>query len=534
MPERNHRPANARAFYAEQDALLLSSTWYFADELLDLDFEEGVHGDVLSAIDKDDYDEGYIYLPRGCFKSHALASFCARSIAQNRDWRGFLLGVTHTKTAETTGLVRQFLESDKVVRRFGVFKSERKWNDNEFIVEGRTKAMRESTLTTFGIQSFQPGGHFNFRGVDDIESQDTVTTPELMEKTKNIDSLGYPMVDEPGAKSLYFGTFYDDNDLYNYKMRLYGLHDTRRDEDGSETIIRKRYIRREIEVELEDLSTEKRNVFQFWKPATNSDGTALFPRRLSLGKLAKLRLSMRPDVYASQYELDPIAKSNAEFKSEWMRSLDRLPKTPMEGYVLIDAARSLRPDGDYTGWVVLWIDEEFTWYVTEAKRLRIGDYEFIDTFIRYARIYPDHHFVVEEDGYVAGLKPMILEKLSLARLSPRITFIKSGGRKTKNGRVSATATQFAAGKVFLFPGTRPLEEELLRWPKGSRKDVADAFANILGKDVARASAGAYDLPDSDPRDADPDAPWNHGSERNLDGEDIMPYDRVEEVPDRCW
>lgn len=534
MPERSKRPANARAFYAEQDALLLSSTWYFADELLGLDFEEEVHGDALNAIDKPDYDEGYVFFPRGCFKSHMGGAFLARNFARDRNFRAFLLGVTHKKTAETTNLVRQFLEDDRVVRRFGVFKSDRMWNATEFIVEGRTRSLREPSLTTFGIESFQPGGHFNCAIIDDIESQDTVTTPELMEKTKNVDSLSYPMTDEPNAQRLYFGTFYDDNDLYNYKTRLYKLHGTARDSDGSETMVRKRYVRREVEVELEDLSTVKRRVFQFWKPATNADGTALFPKRLSLGKLAQLRLAMKPDIYASQYELDPIAKANAEFKPEWMKSLDRLPKKPMEGYVLIDAARSLRPDGDYTGWVVLWIDEEFTWYVTEAKRLRIGDHEFIDTFVRYARIYPDHHFVVEEDGYVAGLKPMIYEKLAQARLSPRITFIKSGGRKTKSNRVSALATQFAGGKVFLFPGTRPLEEELLRWPKGSRKDVADALANILGKDVAISSGGAYALPDSDPRDADPSAPWNRGRERNLDGEEIHPYGPNEEVPDRCW
>jgi phage terminase large subunit-like protein len=501
---------------------------------LGLNFDMEVHGDILYAVDQDDYDEGYVYLPRGCFKSHLLCAFTCRHISADRNYRAFFLGVTQGKTAEDTQLLEQFLESDKVVNEFGDFFNREHWNKDSFTVLGRTRPMKEPTLTTFGRENFKPGGHFDFKGVDDIEDQDTVNTPELIAKTRQVDSLSYPMVDEPGAKSLYFGTFYDDNDLYNHKMRKFHLHKGKREADGTENVVRVPYIRREVELEMDDGSKETRRVFQFWKPATKDDGTALFPARLPLSKLASIRAGMDATTYASQYELDPIAVANAEFKASTFRFMDTLPKKPLECYILGDFARSMRSDGDYTGYTVLWIDEDFQWYITESYRSRIDQEGIIERIVHYATLYPDAHHVYEQDPFVEGMTPQIMEALFAKHLSPRITWIKSGGRKSKDSRISALAPLFKAGRVYLFPGTSALQQELVRFPKGSRRDVMDSLANALK--VAQSSAPAYPDAQPDPRDADPAAPWNNLYEIHTFGEDVNPYEGFpgEEVPDRWW
>lgn len=518
----------------EENALLLDSTWFFADTLLGLDFDPVVHGDIFKEIDGDDWDEGFVYLPRGCFKSFMLASYVARQIARDRNWRGLITGISYKKLMELSELAQAFLMRREVVERFGTFENPGSWGKEGWTVAGRTRDLREPSLTVMSIESFKASGHYDFGGTDDAEDQDSTNTPDLIEKTRRVDSLMYPMISEGKRQRLTFGTFWDDSDLYNYKMRLFKLHDTVDHGGGQVEIVRRPFVRNKVTIEIPGEEPAVKRVFQFWKPATNPDGTALFPRKLSLQHLAILRASMTPSEYAAQYELDPIGKENAEFKKEYFRHADRLPEGPFEWYVLGDFARSLRPDSDMTGFCVVAIDKDYHWYVVEAGRFRFDPEtdDLIDRIVTYHKAYKDAHFCFEEDGYATGIKKRLDEKLLLAHVTPRITWIKSGGRKPKNGRISSLRGQFAAGHVTLLPGTYALEEELLRGEKSRYKDTKDAFANLL--EVAQAASPHFDYsepkePEEDPRDLDPAAPWHHNG-----GEDAAErrYARMkpEEVP----
>lgn len=515
--------AEAQELWDDEQWLLERSTFYFGNTLLDLDFDEDVHGDIFDQLDSDDWDEGLIMLPRGCFKSHMVGAYFARRICINRNFRGLIIGATHKKVAETVLLCRQFLEMPKVIERFGRFRNPEHWNSESFVVLGRTRPMREPTLYAMGVESFKAGGHHDVVVGDDLEDQDTVATPELMEKTRTVESLSYPMADEPNAKKLTVGTFWDDGDVYSDKIRKFGLETDVEGPDGRILKERPRAALRLVPLPMADGSIEHKRVFMFCKPATNPDGTALFPARLSLVKLAALRMSMSPSTYSAQYELDPISAELAEFKPKDFRYANALPAGEYDHYVAMDFARSFRKGSDHTGFCHVAIDSKFRWWVIEAWRAKMTAAEIVAKIVWVHRAHPLAQMPIELDGYAEGLQPQIEETLLLEHLAPRILWIKSGSRQRKAARISAMSGLYRVGAVTHLPGTHQLDEELLRHPKGRHRDVADAAANVL--EVAQAAAPAQEGEERDPRGDDPDAPWYHD-------DDSDPYADVaaEDVP----
>lgn len=508
MPRRRSAPGPgpsspiAKAASIVQRAVAKRNLWFFLTVGAHLDLDPEYHGEWVEQLQRDDWDEMLVLAARGHYKTHVVAGYHAWDICRDRNTVQLVTAVNDAKGTEIVNLTRQILELPEIEQWFGTFQSDI-WSTERIIVSGRTgRPIREATLYSMGIGAFRPGGHHNLLTFEDVEDQERVASQEVMEQTRRTDDLAYPMADRPNSRRLTTGTFYSADDLYHHKAEQMGV--LSKDENGMA------FFKRGV-------TRNGRNVLLFL-PAENEDGSFAF--KAIAAETAKNKAKMSPYEYALQYKLDILGNADAPFQKRDFVYTDE-GSMVVETFIGLDAARSQKKGSDHTGRVVVEIDEQAHWHVTEALRERLDGDRLIEQFVAYAYAYPNALWAVELDPYMAGLKGQIEQRLRTERLFPRITWISSHARPRKEARILALQGLFRSKAITLSTtGTRALEEELLPFPGPGRRDVADALANVL--EIARTPNGDV-TPAKRPK-LTPETMWIH---QLLDDEKIRKQnDRV--------
>lgn len=439
-------------------------------------FDPVVHGDIIQAFQ--DWADGRLslaelicMLPRGHFKTTLFACILTWLIARDRNITSCIVGAVHSTGADTVYIIRELLESEEMVRIYGPFKGDSVWNNEELIVCGRTERMRESTVKAMGVESFKPGGHFNIVWFDDPEDQDTVNTDALRQKTRTVYALSRPMADKPGAMRWITGTFWDDGDLYCHLIEQYGL--------GKIDPVEGRLV-----CENGKRSKDGKKLL-FFKPAEDEEGNPLFPARFSRETLAEIREEMEfqsPGSYDKQYGLNPVTNKSSRFRPQDYQTADSAPRE-YEVWFGMDFAQSKTEGSDRSAVVGCFATPEYRFYVFEATEIALdAELQQDAIFERYAS-FPSVRFSVEADNFVKGWKPQFEARCRQMGVFPMIEWIDAGNRNKKDDRIFGTEGLFRAKQVFFLPGTTVLWSQLKRMPASRRKDVADAWANIVEKVV---------------------------------------------------
>lgn len=83
-----------------------------------------------------------------------------------------------------------------------------KWSEDDGIVVRRTSNPKEATIEAWGVVDGQPTSkHFAILNYDDIVTRESVTTPEMMQKTTDALALSYNL-GAHGGKRRFIGTRY--------------------------------------------------------------------------------------------------------------------------------------------------------------------------------------------------------------------------------------------------------------------------------------------------------------------------------------
>lgn len=455
-------------------------------------FEEAVHGDWIDALQGrveplNEHQEKYRGLReivaaifRGGWKSTLVAGYVTWRIARDRNYRAQLLGATHIPSAERVNRARHLLMLPRMTAIYGPFASKDDWNQTAFTVHGRTEIFAEPTYSAQGRESFKPGGHFDDLILDDFEDQDTTNTRDLIEDGRRIESLAYPMNDRPRALMMSVGTFWDDADVLNHKINKYRLFQEVEDESG----VKHKRVRHL------SMSPDQSAVL-FYRPAENEDGSPSAPNILDGPKLEHIRTyEMSAADYAAQYLLDPIAHDDAAFKKEDFTYVSILPPGETNTYYGYDFAQSVRARADRTGIVGGKMASDYVLYVFEGMNYRLDVLGMWDAIFTRDRAQEGAIHAVEADNFVKGWKPAFEEECRKRGHYPIVEWIDSGARTKKDDRILSLQGLFHSKGVRFTNGCQPLEAELLRFPKGERKDIADAFANILHV-LVRARGDSY-------------------------------------------
>lgn len=212
----------------------------------------------------------------------------------------------------------------------------RQWNSDRLDVK-RTTNPREGTLEASGLVDGQPtGSHFQLRVYDDVVTRESVTTPEMVQKTTEAwelsDNLGARGADGK-SRRWHIGTRYSFADTYG---------------------------------EIIERGILKPRLF----PATDNgtlDGKPVF---LKPEVWEEKKITQRTQI-AAQMLQNPAAGNEAMFKKEDLRFIDVRPAT-LVVYIMADPASSKKKNSDSTVIVAIGVDAARNKYLLDGYRQKMN------------------------------------------------------------------------------------------------------------------------------------------------------------------
>ncbi len=334
-----------------------------------------------------------------------------------------------------------------------------KWSEDEGIVVKRNHIVKEATVEAWGLVDGMPNSkHFVVRNYDDIVTDKSVTTPEMITKTTAALGLSSNLGCEGGV-ARYYGTIYHANDSYS-------------------TLRKNKYITTRI------------------YPCTKEGTWPGTPILKSFEHLAKKYAEQGPYIFGAQMLLDPKADSIQGFDGEWLKYYGGWDKKRMVGniYIMCDPAGAKKKTSDYTVFMVVAAVSDGNYYVVDMVRDRLNLKERTDTLFALVREYRPILVGYEKYGKDSDIEH-IEEKME--QLNYRFKIKSLGGITSKIDRIGRLIPDFMNSKIYLpfelwrenYEGKRQdlikifVNEEYSSFPTPEHDDMLDCLARIKDEDM---------------------------------------------------
>lgn len=213
-----------------------------------------------------------------------------------------------------------------------------RWSEDAGIVVKRQGNPKEATVEGHGLVDGQPtGAHFLLRVYDDVVTLDSVTSPDMINKTTEAwslsDNLG-ARGKEGLARAWHIGTRYHFGDTYNAMMEM-----------GA--VIPRIY------------------------PATDNGSLDGKPVYLPDHVWADKKKKQTTSTLAAQMLQNPAAGNNAIFQKGWLKFMDIRPAT-LNVYITVDPASSRKKGSDKTAMAVIGIDSAMNRWLLDGWHHKMG------------------------------------------------------------------------------------------------------------------------------------------------------------------
>jgi len=334
-----------------------------------------------------------------------------------------------------------------------------KWSEDDGIIVKRSANLKEATVEAWGLVDGQPTGkHFKTLLYDDVVTQASVTTPEMIKKTTDAWSLSLNLGSDGGTRRI-IGTYYHFNDSY-HEMQARGAVKVR------------------------------------FHPATDNgtwDGEPVLWTRETL--MAKRR-EMGPYVSNCQLLLDPVADQAQGFEKDWLQYWPARNTPGLNLYILVDPANSKRTYADYTSMWVVGLGEDDVFRVATIVRDRLNLTERADLLFALHRQYRPLGVGYEEYGMQGDIQHI---QDRMKRENYRFTITPVGGRMSKPDRIRRLIPLFEQGRMLLpeccWRVNREkvnedltavfVNQEYLPFPVSHHDDMLDSLSRLFDIKTAR-------------------------------------------------
>ena len=343
----------------------------------------------------------------------------------------------------------------------GKLKDAPKWSEDEGIIVKRKSNPNEATVEAWGVVDGQPTSkHFKILLYDDVVVRDSVTNPEMMEKTMAQLEMSYNLGQVGGARR-FVGTRWHFNDAYRTLMNR-----------GSAKLR-----------------------FHPGRKGGEEDGESVYwPDSVHLEK----RRDMGPYSYASQILLNPKADALQGFRREWLRYYKRIEESKwkrMSRYLIVDPANSKKKGSDYTSMGVVALGFDRKRYLLDGIRDRLNLTERTERLFDLHRKWEIRLPVrYEKYGMQADIEHI---KSKQEDENYRFDIVEVGGQTKKEDRIGRLIPIFEQGD-FLLPEHLYktdyqktvvdlvhtfIEEEYAAFPVGLHDDFLDMLARMEEPDL---------------------------------------------------
>lgn len=387
--------------------------------------------------------------------------------------------------------------------RAGSATIKKRWSDKAMLIQRQGDAV-DNTVEVSSFETEMTGRHYDLFVPDDIVTRQSVQQPEIIKKTRENHQLCQSLLD-PGGREVMVGTRYDWSDEYGSIID---------DEDMAKEydIITARA--------LPDISfiTNIRSGRHKWTEA--DDNVLLYPTRFTLApqdyvdpddptknkkSLTSLYTTQGAWTFSCQYMNDPVDPATATFKRSAIEGMwvDNLPEGPLQYFRVCDLS-SERPTDAFTAIVTGAMDARANVYITDIFWGTYSPLATIDELIQgqggpcpaclndkenkrcqWHQVPADEiprAVGFERGPYEKQIRPFLERAMQDRKTFVPITWLSTAqGGKSKDERIRGLQPWLEGGKFFVLKTCRNrgiLEEELIKFPKFSRKDVVDCCAMI--------------------------------------------------------
>lgn len=206
-------------------------------------------------------------------------------------------------------------------------------------------------------------------------------------------------------------------------------------------------------------------------------GEALWPWKFPISILNKRKTDLGPYEWSALYQQNPVDSEHAEFKKEWFKSrtFEEVLKLETRKFVTIDPAWAMRDKSDYIGVTINYVDKENTWNL-RSFRVKMDSKELVNLMFKLHDEVKPEKFGIEEGAYEMAIKPFMEDEMRKRGKFLTIEPLKHKGH-AKNMRIRGMIPRYSSGSIYHIENEcGDLEEELVRFPKGTNDDTADSAA----------------------------------------------------------
>jgi predicted phage terminase large subunit-like protein len=329
-----------------------------------------------------------------------------------------------------------------------------KWSEDEGIIVKRKSNPNEATVEAWGVVDGQPTSkHFRVLLYDDVVVKDSVTTPEMKQKTMSQLELSYNLGQMDGVRRM-LGTRWDFDDAYR-------------------TVLERGTFKLRFHPGRENGEEEGKPVY--WTEELHN----------------QKRRDMGPYSYASQILLNPRADSLQGFKRDWLKHYQSVGEAwkKMTRYLLVDPASSKKKGSDYTCMWVVGLATDGNRYVLDIIRDRLSLTERADRVFDLHRKWKPYEVRYEKYGLQADIEHIQARQESE---NYRFSIREVGGQVKKPDRIGRLIPLFEKGEIYLprslhktnYEKTTEdlvrvfIEEEYVAFPVGLHDDMLDSLARM--------------------------------------------------------
>ncbi len=332
-----------------------------------------------------------------------------------------------------------------------------KWSEDEGLIVRRKSNPKEATIEAHGLVDGMPTGkHFMILNYDDVVTEKSVTTPEMIKKT----TTQFELSDNLGMREI---------GITRIVGTKYHLFDTYTEIESRGEMIPRKY------------------------PATDDGTVTGKPVLLSADALGKKRRKQGPYTFGCQLLLNPKSEDTQGFDKEWLNHWSTMPHGGNR-YIVIDPANEKKKRSDYTAGWVFELRADQNYYAIDMVRDRLSLTERADLLFNWHKQYSPLGVGYEKYGKDADIEHI---EDRMARENYRFTITPLGGSLGKNERIKRLVPIFEQGRFFLpeklmkenYEG-RVIDlvhafiyEEYVPFPVLSHDDMLDSGSRILDEDM---------------------------------------------------
>ena len=334
------------------------------------------------------------------------------------------------------------------------------WSEDNGIVVKRSSDPKEATIEAWGVVDSQPTSkHFRLLVYDDVVTRDSVSSPDMINKTTDALSLSFNLGSNLGGKRRFIGTFYHYADTYS-------------------TLIARGAVKPRIYPATEDGTATGRPVL--WSKET----------------LAEKIASMGSYVSACQLLCKPVQEGEEIFSETWVRYWipDMKVLRKLNIYILVDPASEKKETSDYTVMMVIGLGSDRNYYLIDMIHDRLDLRERTNRLFKLHAEYRPMAVGYEKYGMQSDISHMEGE---MAHRNYRFRITPLAGNTKKNDRIKRLQPIFQQGRFYLpeklmrvdTKGVQHdlvaefLQDEYRQFPFMSHDDMLDCMCRICDADM---------------------------------------------------